>query len=138
MPTAVRRTEEQLTYELGAVHELCRISEVCLSPVLKKYANEFRAREKALESELRLRRQSRKRRVRQAPRDPRSGSTLFGAYRHECHKAGFLTIDETCPEFLQCTCYAPTSKLRQLKDRLRLNEYALRNLPRVGKKRNAP
>lgn len=57
MPPAIRETVEHLTCELGAIRELCRISKIC--PALKKYAQELRSRERTLESELNMRRQSR-------------------------------------------------------------------------------
>ena len=49
------KSVEQLTYELGAVQELCHISRICPSPALQAHAKELNDRREALESELRRR-----------------------------------------------------------------------------------
>lgn len=50
-----RKSVERLTYELGAVRQLCRMSEISASPALQAHAKELNDRRDALEAELRRR-----------------------------------------------------------------------------------
>lgn len=72
MHPGTRETVEHLTYELGAIRELCRISEICPSPALQAHAKELNDRREALELELgRRRRQNLQKRIMRAVQERR-------------------------------------------------------------------
>lgn len=48
------------------------------------------------------------------------GEVLAGKYAHWCDDWDSLPTDETCMEFLACTCYEETLDIRGIKVRLRM------------------
>lgn len=55
---------------------------------------------------------------------------LTGKYKHYCYDWDELEIDETCPEFMVCTCYHGTSapliaaEIKSIQDKLQAEEDA--------------
>ena len=46
------------------------------------------------------------------------GEVLTGKYAHWCPEWDYLTIDETCMEFIACHCYDKTNQIVAIKSRL--------------------
>ena len=43
-------------------------------------------------------------------------NSLKGKYKHYCNDWDYLPIDETCHEFIACTCFSDDYKAQQIRD----------------------